>query len=586
MLSKNRQLFEKCIWMLSIAILFLYPLCHVNIGVDLWDGGYNFANFRYAGTEYMDSMWFFATYIANSVGSFFSVLPFGDTMIGMNVYTGLVVSAMAVGSYIFGVKKWKVPAWIAFMGEFTAIGLCWAPTTMLYSYLTYAFFLGALVLLYFGLTKDSKWYYILAGIVLGLNVGVRFSNLAHIALILLVWIFGFLCKKKFLQVLRETGFCVLGYVMGLGVFLLFITVFYGIGDYVDGVLRLFQMTEVAIDYKVTSMLWGIVGGYFESSYWLKRFALLGGVGILVCLVFSRKWIKVKQTLCVVFSLGIMWWLSRKGFYTKDYASLFSVYYPCVMVLTMTIGLAVWEIVDSKKEEKEKIPALLVLFTLLISPLGGNSAMYCNINNMFLVAPWFLWMVWKTCLERKQIVYFPIKCMLIVSLFFWLVQSVRFGTMYVYEEADGGRNMKAKVQGVPVLDGMITEEEKARKIEEMYGYVEKSGLQTKECILFGQIPGAACYLELAPAMNIWADLRSYGYETMKADLQKIEQELAAGAEKPVVILEARHGAYLLGETEEKPFLEETAEPKLWLISDFMIKNEYEPTFRNEMFVVFE
>ena len=81
---------------ICIFILILYPLRHVTWGLDLWDTGYNYGNFRFLGEGYLDPMWFFSTYLANVTGHFLTLLPFGDTLIGMNVYTGLQVSILAV----------------------------------------------------------------------------------------------------------------------------------------------------------------------------------------------------------------------------------------------------------------------------------------------------------------------------------------------------------------------------------------------------------------------------------------------------------------------------------------------------------
>lgn len=86
-------------------ILALYPLRHVWMGIDLRDTGYNYANFRYMGLAHMDSMWVFSTYLANAVGHFFSLLPGGDTLLFMNIYTALVVSVTALIAYFFLVKN-------------------------------------------------------------------------------------------------------------------------------------------------------------------------------------------------------------------------------------------------------------------------------------------------------------------------------------------------------------------------------------------------------------------------------------------------------------------------------------------------
>ena len=46
---------------LFVVILVFYPLRHITWGLDLWDTGYNYANFQYMGTKHMDSMWLFST---------------------------------------------------------------------------------------------------------------------------------------------------------------------------------------------------------------------------------------------------------------------------------------------------------------------------------------------------------------------------------------------------------------------------------------------------------------------------------------------------------------------------------------------
>ena len=137
-------------------ILALYPLRHVWMGIDLRDTGYNYANFRYMGLAHMDSMWVFSTYLANAVGHFFSLLPGGDTLLFMNIYTALVVSVTALIAYFFLVKKCGLPFWTVFAGEFAAVSLCWCPTAVLYNYLTYLFLLLCILFLYVGLTEEKK----------------------------------------------------------------------------------------------------------------------------------------------------------------------------------------------------------------------------------------------------------------------------------------------------------------------------------------------------------------------------------------------------------------------------------------------
>ena len=264
-----------------IVILALYPLRHINWGLDLMDTGYNYANHTYMGTEHMDPMWLFSTWISNVVGHWMTGLPSAGSLLGMNFYTGLLVSILALASYWFCIKRLQIRPWIAFVGEMVAISLCWCPTALLYNYLTYILLLGCTILLYEGLTNEKKNCLIAAGICLGINVFVRFSNLPEVGLILAVWAYDFICVREekepgfWKRTIRHTGWCMAGYFGTLAALFLIIQLEYGIGEYFAGITRLFAMTDNATDYKATSMVKKLVTEYVENSYWAVR--LLGVV---------------------------------------------------------------------------------------------------------------------------------------------------------------------------------------------------------------------------------------------------------------------------------------------------------------------
>jgi len=370
-------------WMenLFILILAFYPLRHIGQGIDFRDTGYSYANFRYMGVEHMDSMWLFSTYLANVTGNLLMKLPRADTLMGINFYTGLLVSLLALAGYFFCIRKLKMPRVIVFIGEFMAINLCWCPTAVLYNYLTYVFFLGAFILLYCGLTMETvdgaeagvsesgmaagagasgsgrtagpresgsgmaaglrasgsgrkavsgvsgsgrsavsgaaksgrsatpgrqKWYLAGAGVLLGMNVLVRFSNLPEAAMIVAVWAYDVILwmeerrKDRMSEsgcptpqsiakyrgaalrnrLLRHTGWCLLGYVAVLLLLYGNIHIRYGMGEYVEGIKRLFAMTDNAPDYKAASMIMGVVGDYIENLYWAIRIGVIVAGGVV------------------------------------------------------------------------------------------------------------------------------------------------------------------------------------------------------------------------------------------------------------------------------------------------------------------
>ena len=122
----------------AIVFLFLYTFRNVNQGIDVTDTGYHFSNFIYMSE--MDPMWIFSTYLASVLGHFFTWLPGGQTLLGMNIYTAVIPAVLGVVTFIFLVKVVKMKQLDAFAGVLVSLALCWCPTTCVYNYLTYLFF--------------------------------------------------------------------------------------------------------------------------------------------------------------------------------------------------------------------------------------------------------------------------------------------------------------------------------------------------------------------------------------------------------------------------------------------------------------
>ena len=186
----DKQKVKKIIYVLFLILLAAYPLRHIWLGVEVTDGGYSAGNFRFL--EHMNPMWLFSTYLANVTGHFLTELPGGDRLMGLNFYTALFISATAVILYLFFTRVVRMEKGTAFFGEILAVSLCWCPTTILYNYMTYFLFDAAIVSLYMGLVREKRVLMFGAGILLGMNVLVRFPNLTEAALIFSLWYYGWL----------------------------------------------------------------------------------------------------------------------------------------------------------------------------------------------------------------------------------------------------------------------------------------------------------------------------------------------------------------------------------------------------------
>uniref|UniRef100_UPI0040561747 hypothetical protein n=1 Tax=Acetatifactor sp. TaxID=1872090 RepID=UPI0040561747 len=625
---------------LYVLVLGLYPLRHIYIGLDLWDTGYNYANFQYI--EHMDPMWFFSTYLSNIVGNFLMKLPSAGSLAGMNLYTGLFVSALALMGYFFCTKKLKISPLITFIGEFVAISLCWCPTAKLYDYLTYVLFLGCVMLLYQGLIREKKWYLFIAGICLGTNVLVRFSNVPEAAMIIAVWAYGVIealewrKEQKIGRNAQTTGkrdvadksgalartvhrtlWCLGGYLAALAVLFGYIGIRYGLDEYIAGIQRLFAMTDKATDYKAASMLMGMVSIYKENLYWFVRMLMIVLVGMLV-FAFVRAlfhfckplvgnvMLKALANKCcygiaILLGIAMLVWLYVRGFCGLEFYSYDPILRPGILFLMLTMFIAVICIFRRNCPKEVKLISGMVLLIVLLTSIGSNNGVYPSINNLFLVAPYTIWQCavfagkvkeraicsvkknreGKVQIGRFMLVLhpFPAKCVIAAFLAMFLFQSTMFGVTFVFAEATGVQNTTATVENNVILKGIQMSPERAEWLSSISAYVEENELQGKEVILYSGfrkgIPALSYYLQMPPAFNSWSELDSYSIMQMEADMEELREEIEEKeAEHPVVIVDRMN-------------LEHLKQDAKWqLIEEFMEHYNYQQTFENEKFVMWE
>lgn len=638
--GSQRRLWE----FVFVAILVLYPLRHIAWGLDLWDTGYGYANFEYMGTEHMDPMWLFSTYLTTAIGHFFSLLPGAKTLIGMNFYTGLSISLLAVLGYYFCTKVLRIPALLVFLGEFTAVSFCWCPTGSFYNYVTYVFYLAAVVCLYLGLARGKKGWLFVAGIALGCNVLARFSNLPEAAMIVGVWAYGIICwleerreiaqdagqsaenaeekkvRKKAAgaklrrKLLQDTGMCLAGYLTALLVLFGYIQIRYGMDEYVRGIRRLFSMTEVATDYTAMSMIMGMFDWYFQNLYWEIRmcvFLVVGivAVGALELLGSFCEKNTVKKVLRILEWAGsialaavMVFWLYRQGFCAREYTNYGAIIWPGVTFLTLTLLVTLWRIFTPSAPKEEKLISGLIFLIVLITSLGSNNKLYPSMNNLFLALPYMYWQFYRFCKyvgsfrwKRITISALPAKCLFGGFFLLFFVQVGLFGRSFVFAEGTGVQDVSAQVTNNETLKGVWMSGERAGWMQEISEYVNTRGLAGKDVLIYGQIPALSYYLQMPAAFNPWPDLDSYQIGQLELDMQKMQARMdAEGTYRPVVLLEKKYAVYLEAGESALEALQPTEKehslivdnPKLLLIGKFMEDYEYEKTFENEKFVIYE
>lgn len=553
-------------------LLLLYPLMKIHQGVDVSDSTYSLGNYLFFDNM-EGGMWVISTYLSNVFGAILVKLPGGETLAGMNLYTGLLVSILVLICYYILKKQWN--PLIVFWGEILAVSFCWIPTVILYNYLTYLFFAVGAFLLYIGLTHRKSGFLFGAGIVLGMSVMVRFPNLTQAALIVAVWYASAIEKKedsckqnKWIDGLKKTGICFCGYIVGFIIPFLTVIVRYGFSAYTNMLNSLTGVQQADETYSAFYMITSVLDAYIRSFKWvgLILFGILLGGALFYIKKGKYELPKKMLYLCgIALLLRFFWGRGMFSFrYYEDYSSMFE-WGMAFLYLTLFAGIYV--LCSKRTSDKERIYAVIVLIIVCVTPLGSNNYTCQNLNNLFVTAPFTLAVIIKWLQGCKNKFYtFPVWAMLTVILFMITVQSIGFHSVFVFRDGMRGEKRDTRISGTDTIDGMYTNSSNAEGLSGLISYCDENKLIGQEAVFYGDAPGLSFILQMPAAISTsWPDLDSYAIDSFVSELQE--------SESSVIIMR-----------NIKPATE-NAEKKLTLLNQYLKDEKYTDTYSNDVYTVF-
>ena len=550
------------------VFLCLYPFVTVNQGIDVSDSTYSLSNFLYF--ERMEGMWVVSTYLSNVCGWLLTQLPFGDTLLGMNIYTTFLVSGTVLLVY-YSLKKW-IPAWIVFVGEVVAIGFCWIPTGILYNYLSYFLFSLGTILLYKGLVEEKNRYLIAAGVALGANVFVRIPNVTEMALIIGLWYYLWSKKGSFIEICQKTGWCLLGYLSGIIIPLIGALCQFGITGIMDMITGLTGIQNSDDTYSALSMITTVMDAYGRTFKWVLLTVIGIGLGMAMFACKKGQFQKSKKIVYGAGVLVLLRFLWGRGMFSFRYYEDYSAMYEWGMFLLYLAWISsIYMLVSVKNSQEEKLMAVLVMVILAITPLGSNNYTFQNLNNLFLIAPCCLY-VFVKIYRRKQGtgilsgLSYPWKCMVAIIGIMILIQSIGFHSQFVFRDGMDGTSREYVIETSKTVAGIRTNVKNGEELSSLLEYVKENRLENQEVILYGDCPGLSFLLKMPFAIGTaWPDLDSYSYDTFVTDLEQLN-------EMPIVILR-----------NIDTYGEQSAGKKAYLL-DFLKQKQYEKVYDNGMYTV--
>lgn len=552
-------------------VLLLYPLIGVNAGLDVTDTTYSLANYEFIDT--LNPMWLLSTFLGNVTGAIIMNLPGAGTMLGFGIYSSFIISLTALISYYF-LQKY-MPGWMIFIGTFMAESLCWCPRVIMYNYMTYMFFtLGALFLVkgIFFWEKQNVDLFI-AGLFLGLNVMVRFPNITETALILVLWFYGALTRDDFLNILKKTGTCILGFTTGVAVIFLVISLIYGPGAYFGMIGSLFGMTSGASDYTTSGMISAIIDAYFKTAADMLILIPCIVAGIIMFLIKSERFVWIKKLLFAIGLCIVVKYYFSEGIFTRNYYYYDSIFKAAMMfvIIALTLGvIGICGFLNGNKQEQTL--AFLMVMIILITPLGSNNYTYPVINNLFVVAPIALWIM-RRLMQRlgDRQLHFTWQSTITMVIIVVLIQGILFHVNFSFVDGADGQKRGETVKTIPKVGSMVTTSYNARTLEELGKYLSDNNLLGTKALLFGGIPGLSYIFDLKPAIDtVWPDLDSYSTEIFD---EKLIELSTSDEPYPVIIVGKDMQGYA------------NISDKYDILLDYISNHDYNIDFESERFTVY-
>lgn len=593
--DRYKRIIENAVYPLSLIIL---PLINYNQGVDISDSTYSLGNYMFA--DRLDGMWVVSTFLSNKIGALILKLPGAEALRIANLYTGMVLSVIALVVYI-GLKD-DLGAPAVFLGEFAAVCFCWIPSGILYNYLSYLFMVMGALLLYKGIKKDSIKLMFFAGFVLGMNVFVRIPNITQMALIVALWGWGIIYKQP---VLRKTLVCIGGYVTGFLLIGLWVLWEFGVSGLVDAINGLKGITSTDETYTPIAMITGTLMDYARSFKWVFVIILVCFMGVIIFGVLNKVNERTRETddtsdkimgkhkmytfggslvfiAIIIVMLRFFW---GRGMYSLRYYEDYTSMYEWGMVaLYMSIIADILILIEnvrnghSKAENNKNLTILSIvsLVVIVIAPLGSNNHTYQNLNNLFLVLP----LTFELCFRRirktskKSIYYQPIAILVFTLMVVIIVQSFGFHLNFIFRDGMRGEKRDTRVENVGSLKGMYTNKENASELEKVCGFIESRN--PDELLLYGNCPGLTFVLGIPSAMSSsWSDLDSNPLSLIEEDLSDLERKINTDQDYSMiaVIRETQSDSILYAQKKE-------------MVEDFLNSNDFYLALETDGFRVYE
>lgn len=439
---------------LLVLFIVVYPISFIWQGLDFTDMGYSLTNYQLIFSSPEDMVRGFNSWLTNVIGGT-SLLLFNDFgVIGARFSAVLVFWATTY--FVYLTLKPYIDRTILLLSLLVSLILIERVFWINYNNLTALFFVIAIYFLIKGLRADKNIWLLIAGIIIAMNVYIRFPNITGISLLFTVFIYGRFIRARLQKQLKWFFTVLLGVIIGAIIPLAIMSLMGHFHLYWDTVSLLWDsLTEKSSANHTASSL---LSTYIGQFYTIVKYALLLLIIFIGIATVNKKKDRTILMNCVYFIL-ILGSLVLIFDHASGQRDTFLSLITAQIILTN-----VW--LTFKKDNKEmSFISLLSLFILLFVPLGSDIGVRNAGYGMHLAYP-----VSLSFLLRKQYLQkLTIRNLLLVVNILFIFITLIYGTVsayqYTYRDTDVRTDMIYQVSH-PKLKWVFTTETRAKTIQDL------------------------------------------------------------------------------------------------------------------------
>ncbi len=439
-----------------------------------------------------------------------------------------------------------------------------------YYILTSLFFLLGFLFLYKGLINNKLNLLFIAGLILGLNIFIRFPNILGVSLLFVIIYYELTIGKfEYRQTLKKVFIFVSGYLFAVIAVMFFMKM---IGHY-DLYIKNISFLLFGSNYNDIGLIEIVVKEHYNAfKYGFLLFLILFSI-----LISGKYWANKKISKFIIIVMGV------SLAYLIIYLSQVDTQYYCVYsgIVGLILGSLLW--IAYKKFKKTPRFSTIAFASFLIMelvPIGSTAYKHQMIYGMYLAIP--VIMIYLFSFKKIKIVDFDISQKSIQSLNAIISLTIIVFSLIVaiYYSGNGSEKRWKMVYGLnhPRLQGIYMTKEFAKTINELTEALNIYQKDFSYILTYEKISTIAYLSDLDPYIST-----TYPFFYSK---DKLKRELAIASTKRTLplVVRATNNINTKGWPKNKKPVSGGYKNKRNILESFLKKNHYQVVWKNDDFEI--